>query len=115
MTTYYIHPKERGLIRVTRLRHYHGQQDKKYLTHAAWIDPPGTSWEDEWNLHYDGCDYQKGSFIECLMQMVDYDCYELDGQRHYKRDRCTLLFTSEPYIEPRGGEPAYKFYRNFKF
>ena len=108
MIHYYIHPRERDMYRVSRLRHYHNDADKPYLTHAAWLD----DWGDEWNLHYDGCDYQRKTIVECIAYLIHLDGYTLTDKAEYVKDECVITVTDQPYVEPSYGQP-WKAYIDF--
>ena len=93
MKTYYIHPVEPGkpgrpIHKVTTRRVYkrYGREITEDV-HAAWFDPPGTYWDDEWNLHYDGCDYHCKDIEECKKKLSELDGFEFDinAKNHYRR------------------------------
>ena len=113
MISYYIHPSDGRQMRVSKLSHWRGSEDKPFLTHAAWIDLPGAWDESRWNLHYDGCDYQFDSMKECLDLLVSYDSFELVGNK-YVEAKFELVFTPQPYIDG-GWQQPYKAYKDFKF
>lgn len=115
--TYYIHPAVRGQHRICRLRHFHGKQELKYLTHEAWLDLPGAYEEDLYNLHYDGCNYCHESFMECIERLLEYDAYTLEPTKGvYRRAEVELVFTNEAFIESHENwRRPYKDYINFNF
>lgn len=53
-----IHPPSpSGKIRISRMGGHHNPK-KQYTINFCWLDPPGTWYDDEWNVHIDGCDYK---------------------------------------------------------
>lgn len=44
--------------------------------HVAWFDPPGTWYDDKWNVHYDGCDHPCASLEECKKKLGQLDGFE---------------------------------------
>ena len=123
MITYYIHPKaeDGGCQKVSRLRHFHGNPNLRYLTHEAWIDFPTFYDDEKYNLHYDGCNYLKDSYMECIEKFLELDAFTLDKGLDYRRDKVQLIFTHQPYAEDRlqdkwyDWQHPYKAYKNFNF
>ena len=63
MKTYYVHPVENDHVWVTQVT----QRGKKIKRYAAFqIDLPGKWFEDTFNCHVDGCDYECNTFDEAL-------------------------------------------------
>ena len=74
--TLYVHEARRGNGRaitfVTYLgRDWHSRSRKKALHDWFMIDEPGTWWDDEWNVHVDGCDYPCKTLEDALCKGVE--------------------------------------------
>lgn len=83
-----IHPAVRsGKHPVTRT---YTRGKKSVTCLMAWIDPPGTYWDEEWNVHVDGCDYPHLSMEECRKRIADF--YRTGA------DEIQFKETDEPYI-----------------
>lgn len=71
MKTLYIHPvtpdcnKHHVSEKITK-------RGKTVYQHVAWFDPPGSWYEDEWNIHYDGCDHPCRDLEECKSRLVHF-------------------------------------------
>ena len=76
---YYIHPIVNNHIWITVKRHYKGR-DKMFPVFQ--IDLPGRWYEDEYNVHVDGCDYQCATLEEALHRGAYY--YHGDRQEEYE-------------------------------
>lgn len=64
-TTLFIHPASiHGGKHHVSEKHTDRNGKTRYV-HIAFFDPPGTYYNDSWNVHYDGCDYEKTTLQEC--------------------------------------------------
>lgn len=61
-----INPVKSGKLPVVE---YWTKRGKTNYHLTAWIDPPGTWYDDEYNVHIDGCDYPYSSMDECLARI----------------------------------------------
>ena len=83
MKVYEIHPiRHDGGLPIHKVTTKSKRRGKEVDVHVAWFDPPGTYSEDEWNVHYDGCDYACKSIEECKQKLDELDGYEFDASSY---------------------------------
>jgi len=85
MIEYKIEPSNMG-FRVYR------RYEKIGFRSIASFDRPGTWEEDEWNLHYDGCDYPLPTFEACKEKLVELDgfVWSQDPLKNYEKAECVF-------------------------
>lgn len=74
--TLYVHEARRGngraIFCVTQVvRDWRPRSRKNILYLHFMIDEPGTWWDDEWNVHVDGCDYPCKTLEEAVYKGVE--------------------------------------------
>lgn len=74
--TLYVHESRRGNGRAIGFVTYVGRDSqphsrKKVLKVSFMIDEPHTWWDDEWNVHVDGCDYPCKTLEDAICKGVE--------------------------------------------
>lgn len=96
---YYIWPKEQsssGKHQVT-VKYRPDRRRKTDLDYPkAWFDPPGSWYDDKWNVHYDGTDHPCDSLDKCKKILSSLDGYEFDGKKYVKVETEFIEATGEP-------------------
>ena len=70
-------------------RVYRGGEKRDYM--VAIFDEPGKWWDDEWNVHYDGCDHPCEDLEGCKAKLMELDGFKLNPKTWgYDRDDCTF-------------------------
>lgn len=88
-----IHPPSpSGRIRISRMGGHHNPK-KQHPVHFCWLDPPGTWYENSWNVHIDGCDYEFPDREKAL----DYIAEWAKGWSPEYKEGVEFVETKEPF------------------